>query len=135
MLIPTASNDRVGLEKWVFQPVVFASVDMAKLNSVLFPFAQHFISFAGADNRSDINMTLLRTGVATRWPNRFYTYFEPSLYIDWEHDSQQGYTFELEFGRLVTNKLALWVRPGVGGGDIPWIYNWNFEVGFRYFLD
>jgi hypothetical protein len=24
---------------------------------------------------------------------------------------------------------------GVWGDDFPLVYNWNFEIGFRYFLD
>jgi hypothetical protein len=136
-LLNTAEDPRLGLGKTVFQPVVFASIDVPQYKSVLFPFVQQFWSIAGDPDRNDINVTLLRLGLATRWPDRYYSFVEPSLYIDWERDAKTGFTLELEVGRLVTNRLSLWARPGVGvwNNELPQIYDWNFEVGFRYFLD
>jgi hypothetical protein len=133
----TASDDRLGTGKNVVAPLVFASFDVPKLNSVVFPFAQQSVSVSGDDDRSDINTSLFRVGVLSRWPNRFYTFLEPSLYIDWERDEKTGFTLELEVGRLLNRQLAIWGRPGVGlwGDNLPYIYDWNFEIGFRYFLD
>jgi hypothetical protein len=136
-LLNTAEDPRLGLGKTVFQPVAFASIDVPQYKSVLFPFVQQFWSIAGDPDRNDINVTLLRLGLATRWPDRYYSFVEPSLYIDWQRDGKTGFTLELEMGRLVTNRLSLWARPGVGvwNNALPQIYDWNFEVGFRYFLD
>lgn len=135
--LDTASDDRLGAGKNVVAPLVFASFDAPRLKSVVFPFAQQFVSVSGDDDRSDINTTLLRVGVLSRLPNRFYSFLEPSLYIDWERDEKTGFTLELEVGRLMNRQLAIWARPGVSlwGDNLPYIYNWNFEVGFRYFLD
>lgn len=135
--LDTASDDQLGTGKYVFQPTAYASLDAPKYKSVIFPFVQQFWSIGGDDNRNDINTTLLRVGLLSRWPHRFYTFVEPSLYIDWERDAHTGFTLELEVGRLMTRNLAIWARPGVGlaGDNLPGIYNWNFEVGFRYFLD
>jgi hypothetical protein len=133
----TASEDRLGSGKNVVAPLAFVSIDVPGLNSVVFPLAQQFVSVSGDEDRKDVNTTLLRLGVLSRWPNRFYTYLEPSFYLDWERDRHTGFTLELELGRLMNRNLALWARPGVGvwDDDLPYIYNWNFEVGFRYFLD
>jgi hypothetical protein len=133
----TASEERLGTGKNVVAPLVFASIDVPQLNSVFFPFAQQFVSVSGSDDRMDINTSLLRTGLLTRWPNRFYTFVEPSLYIDWERDARTGFTLEVELGRLITRSIGVWARPGVGlwGDDIPQVYDWNFEVGFRYLFD
>ena len=136
LALDTASDDRLGTGKYVFQPVLYASIDAPQYKSVVFPYVQQFWSIAGDDDRNDINTTLLRLGLLSRWPNRFYTFVAPSLYIDWERDADTGFTLELEIGRLLTRNLALWARPGVGVfGDLPVVYDWNFEVGFRYFLD
>jgi hypothetical protein len=136
LALDTASDDRLGTGKYVFQPTLYASIDAPQYKSVVFPFVQQFWSIAGDDDRDDINTTLLRVGLLSRWPNRFYTFVEPSLYIDWERDADTGFTLEVEIGRLMTRNLAIWARPGVGVyGDLPVIYDWNFEVGFRYFLD
>jgi hypothetical protein len=124
----------IGFETTVFQPVLIGLIEAPAIKSVVFPYAQHFIDIAG---KNEVNMSLFRTGLLTRWPNRVYTFFEPSLYVDWEHDSKTASTFELEVGRVMTKQLALWARPGVGfGGDkLPFVPDWNFEIGFRYFLD
>jgi hypothetical protein len=133
----TASEERLGTGKNVVAPLVFASIDVPQLNSVFFPLAQQFVSVSGSDDRMDINTSLLRTGLLTRWPNRFYTFVEPSLYIDWERDARTGFTLEVELGRLITRSIGVWARPGVGlwGDNIPQVYDWNFEVGFRYLFD
>jgi hypothetical protein len=135
--LDTASDERLGAGKYIVAPLVFASLDLPRLQSVLFPFVQQFVSVAGDDDRADINTSLLRLGLLTRWPNRFYTFLEPSLYVDWERDADTGFTVELEIGRLMNRQLAIWARPGAGvwGDKLPVVYNWNFEVGFRYFLD
>ena len=136
-VLNTAADPRLGFGKTLFAPVVFASIAIPDYKSVLFPFVQQTWSIAGDPDRNDINVTLLRLGVATRWPDRYYSFLEPSLYIDWERDGKTGFTLELEVGRLVNNRLSLWARPGVGvwNNNLPQIYNWNFEVGLRYFLD
>jgi hypothetical protein len=133
----TASEPHLGTGKNVVAPLGFISLDAPRLSSVVFPFVQQFVSVSGDADRADINTTLLRLGVLSRWPNRFYTFLEPSLYIDWKRDADTGFTLELEIGRLLNRQLAIWARPGVGvwGDDFPLTYNWNFEVGFRYFLD
>jgi hypothetical protein len=129
----TAESD-LGANATIFQPFAFAAIDMPQFKSVFFPYVQQYVSIAGD---ADVNTTLLRTGLLTRWPKRFYSFLEPSLYIDWESDGRTGSTLELEMGRLITRDLSIWVRPGVGlwGDNLRGIYNWNFEVGFRYFLD
>jgi len=128
------ADEGLGFNATVFQPVAFAAIDLPKYKAVLFPYAQQFVDIAG---ENDVNITLLRMALLKRLPNRFYSFFEPSYYIDWERDGRTGATFELELGRVMTNKLAIWARPGVGTGSnrLPYVYDWNVEVGFRYFLD
>ncbi len=137
LLLNTAQDPRLGFGKTIFQPVVFASIDAPAYKSVLFPYVQQFWSIAGDPDRNDIDVTLLRLGLATRWPDRYYSFVEPSLYIDWEREGKTGFTVELEVGRLINNRLSLWARPGIGvwNNNLPQIYDWNFEIGFRYFLD
>lgn len=128
------ADEGLGINATVFQPVAFASIDMPQISSVLFPYAQQFIDIAG---KNDVSISLLRLGLLSRLPQRFYTFVEPSFYVDWERDQRTGFTLELEIGRLLSKNLAIWGRPGVGTGGkhLPYVYAWNFEIGFRYFLD
>lgn len=124
----------IGFDMTVFQPVLIGLIDAPSIKSVFFPYVQHFVDVAG-DN--EVNMSLFRAGLLTRWPQRVYTFFEPSLYVDWRNDGNLAAAFELELGRVLTRQLAVWVRPGfgVGGNRLPFVPDWNFEVGFRYFFD
>jgi hypothetical protein len=134
--LDTAEEPQLGIGRYIFQPLAYAAVDLPRYHSVLFPYIQQFWTFGGTTD-VDINTTLLRTGLLTRWPQRTYTFVEPSLYVDWEHDGRTGFTLEAELGRFVTKGLGLYLRPGIGlwGDKLPPVYNWNFEVGFRYIFN
>ena len=133
VVLDTAQEPLLGTGGYVFQPLAFVSVDLPKYHSVVFPYVQQFWSFGGSTDR-EINTTLLRSGLLTRWPKRTYTFVEPSLYVDWVQDGRTGFTLEAELGRFFTKSLGLYLRPGVGlwGDNVPPVYNWNFEVGLRY---
>jgi hypothetical protein len=130
----TAVDDRLGSGKDVLAPLVYAAVDLPRQNSVFFPNFQHYVSVAGDSGRPDVNYTVLKPNLLTRWPNNFYTFLEPAFVIDWERDHDFGLTVELEAGKIVSKNVALWVRPGVGAikHDLPQIYDWNMEIGARY---
>jgi hypothetical protein len=133
--LDTATEPLLGTGRYIFQPLVYAAVGLPKYKSTVFPYVQQFWAFGGTTD-VQINTTLLRSGFLTIWPKRIYTYAEPSLYIDWERNARTGATLEIELGRFVTRRLGLYVRPGVGlWGDIPPVYDWNFEVGLHYFFN
>jgi hypothetical protein len=134
LFFDTASSDRLGQGKNIVSPLVYAAINMPKYDSVFFPNVQHYSSVSGDDNRSDVSQTVLKPNVLTRWPNKVYTFLEPAFLIDWERDSKVGLTVELEVGKIVSQNIAVWGRPGVGviKNDLPQIYNWNMEVGLRY---
>lgn len=130
----TASDDRLGQGQTVLSPQAYAAIDLPKYESVFFPNVQHYFSVGGDDSRSDVSQTILKPNLLTRWPNRFYTFLEPSFIIDWERNSKAGLQIELELGKLLGKNTAVWVRPGIGAikDDLPQIYDWNTEIGVRY---
>lgn len=132
----SATEDTLGSGKETISPLVFGSVKAPRLNSILFPLVQYYQSVAGDSAHPDIKLTVIKPMVLTRLPNRFYTFAEPAIYIDHESNDRVGATLELEFGRFVNSQTMVYGRPGVGlfGDEMPQIFNWNFEVGFRYFF-
>jgi hypothetical protein len=128
----TAQEPLLGIGRYMFQPLTFVAVDLPNYNSVLFPYVQQFWTFGGGSD-VEIDTTLLRSGLLTHWPNRAYTFVEPSLFIDWLQSAHTGFTLEVEIGRFFTKNLGLYLRPGLGlwGDNIPCVYDWNFEVGLR----
>lgn len=132
--LPTITEG-LGPERPVFEPVVFASIDLEEIKSVFFPVYQYFTSLGG-DGCCDIRVSSIKPVLFTRWPNRVYTVVEPNFLVDHLNHNRSGMTLELEVGRLLNPNLAVYLRPGYGiFGDLPQIYYWNFEVGVRYYFN
>lgn len=136
LVLDTASEDILGLGKYRLGPLGFASIEVPSLRSRFFPFYQHYFSFAGDDNRRDINYASFRPSlILTKWPNRWYTVIDPNFFIDFEQDADSGMTLEIEIGRALSKNVNVYMRPGVGVyGDISQVYDWNLEGGLRYYF-
>ncbi|HVY06198.1 MAG TPA: hypothetical protein VHB46_09500 [Burkholderiales bacterium] len=136
LILNTASKDSLGMGKDVIAPLVFASIDVPRCNSVVFPFLQYFTTIGGDDARTDVRYTSLKAPFLTRWPNLVYTILEPQMVVDHTRSDKVGMTFEGEIGKFLDRDVAVWGRPGLGlfGDNLPQVYNWKFEVGVRYFL-
>jgi hypothetical protein len=134
MILDTASKDSLGYGKEVLAPLAYASIEIPRCRSVLFPFIQHYFTVGGDDSRPDVNYTSIKAAMLTRWPGRFYSVVEPQLVVDHERADRAGMTLEAEGGRFLNRRTAVWARPGIGlfGDDLPQVYNWNLKVGVRY---
>ncbi len=134
VLLDTASSDSLGYGKKVLAPLAYASIDVPRCRSVLFPFIQHHFTVGGDDSRADVHYTTLKAAMLTRWPDRLYTVLEPQLVVDHERADRLGAVLEVEGGTFLDRRTAVWVRPGVGlhGNDLPQVYNWALKVGVRY---
>jgi hypothetical protein len=134
-IFDTAEDPRLGQGKTILAPLVYAAIDLPKADSVFFPNFQQYFSVAGDDNRADVNFTVLKPNLLTRWPDRVYTFLEPQFTIDWERDAKVGLTIELEAGKILSKNIAAWARPGIGvinRNELFQVYEWNIEVGMRY---
>ena len=136
VILNSASNDSLGVGKNVIAPLIFASIDVPQCNSVVFPFLQHYVTVGGDDGRPDVNYTSLKAPFLTRWSNLVYTILEPQLVIDHERADKVGMTLEGEVGRFLNRDLAIWGRLGFGlfGDNLPQVYDWELEIGVRFFL-
>jgi hypothetical protein len=132
-ILDTASKDSLGYGKQVLAPLAYASVDVPRFRSVMFPFVQHHFTVGGDDSRPDVHYTSLKFAMLTRWPRRTYTVVEPQLVVDHERDDRVGATLEAEGGKFIDRRTALWVRPGIGlhGDDLPQVYDWALMGGGR----
>jgi hypothetical protein len=133
-IFDTADDPTLGFGRNVAGPLVFAAVDLPKLSSTFFPNLQHYFSHGNGGSGNDVSYSVVKANLLTRWPNRYYTFLEPVVIVDYERNHQTGMTVELELGKLLTPNAGVWVRPGVGvfGNDLPQVYNWNLEMGLRY---
>ena len=133
-ILDTASKDSLGYGKQILAPLVYASIEVPRCRSVLFPFAQRFFTVGGDDSRRDVDYTLLKAAMLTRWPDRLYTVVEPQVVVDHERADRVGAMLEVEGGRFLDRRTTVFARPGVGlhGDDLPQVYNWSFKVGVRH---
>jgi hypothetical protein len=137
LILDTASHASIGDGKDVLAPLAFASVNLPRHDSVVFPLIQYYFTLGGDDSRPDVHYTSIKSALLTRWSKGYYTIVEPQLVIDHERADKLGLTLEGELGRFLNRRLALWGRPGIGlyGDDLPAVYNWNLQVGVRYTLN
>ena len=118
-------------------PTWFASNNLPEQKTILFPLAQTFISVDHDDDREEINYTVLKGRFLTKLQNRFYIFGEPLIYFDHEDDNDTTGVLELELGRFVNPRTMLYARPGAGlwgNTGSPYLFEWNFEIGARFFL-
>ncbi len=128
----TASEDALGRGKWYIAPGLTYAMFLSP-TMIFAPAYQHNISFAGDDNRNDINESVIDFYfVFTAADKKSWFTIDPTLVIDWENDENTPLTLELEYGRnigtLWGGALNAYIRPGIGiGQDRP--YDWNVELG------
>ncbi len=133
----TAASAKLGVGNTLLAPTWFASINLPEQKTILFPLAQTFISVDHDDDREEVNYTVLKPRFLTKLQNRFYIFGEPLIYFDHEDQNDTTGVLELELGRFVNPKTMLYVRPGAGlwgNTGSPYLFEWNFEVGARFFL-
>ena len=59
------------------------------------------------------------------------------VYFDHKTNNESTGTLEVELGRFVIKQTMLYARPGAGlwgNTGSPFLFEWNFEIGYRYFF-
>ena len=133
----TAADRALGVGNTLLAPTWSATINVPKYNTILFPQAQIFFSVAHDDGREELNYTALKPRWLTKLKNRYYTFVEPVVYIDHESDNKTTGVLEVELGRFVNAQTMAYARPGAGlwgETDSRYLYEWNFEIGARYFF-
>jgi hypothetical protein len=133
----TASSRKTGVGNTLVAPTWFASINLPKYDTILFPMVQSFISVDHDPDREEINYAVFKGRFLTKLENRYYTFVEPLIYVDYEDDNDTTGTLEVEVGRFVNKQTMLYARPGVGlwgNTGSPYLCEWNFEIGYRYFF-
>lgn len=87
MLLPTATADLLGTGKWSAGPA--AAGIYSRGPWVVGAIAQNFWSFAGDDDRSDVNTMTLRPIVNYNLPHGWYLTSSPSIAANWEADADE----------------------------------------------
>ena len=99
---PSATNDRIGNEKWSAGGAVVA-LNVSK-NWVIGGLLSHTESFAGSDDRTDVSTTSLQYFIVRMLPNRWQVGTgTPTITANWEADGGDTWTVPigLSVGRTI----------------------------------
>lgn len=122
----SAADPALGTGKWVFSPAIFFGKYIKAEKLLWISSLENQISFAGSDNRNDINLTA------------FENYFMFILGKNWlavdaafrYNAVNKGFPNNafLEFGRRITKNDMAYIHPSVAFGNHK-TYNFGLEVG------
>ncbi len=99
-MLPTATDDRLGTEKWSAGPAAVALT--MKKPWVFGGLIQNVWDFAGDSDRADVNQMLFQYFINYNLPDGWYITSSPIITANWEADSDNTWTvpFGGGFGRL-----------------------------------
>jgi hypothetical protein len=94
--LPTATDDRLGSEKWSAGPSLVA---LLLTKQVVTGFlVNNLWSFAGDDNRADVNAMTLQPFFNYNLPEGWYLTTSPIITANWEADSENRWTIPVGGG-------------------------------------
>jgi hypothetical protein len=134
LVFPTAGDDRTGQGKWQAGPAAAAA--FTPMRWLVGFVARNPISFAGDDDRADVNVLLLQPFVTYQLGNGWFVRSQPQMIFNWESDKQMipislgvGRVFEL--GR---QRVNMFVEPywNAAGDEPAPEYGVIFGVGLLY---
>jgi hypothetical protein len=96
LTLPTATNESLGSGKWSTGPAFRVAYRPGKWN--LGAVAINLTSFAGADDRFDVNQLMIRGLIRRRLENRWYFTSSPIITANWNASSDQRWVVPLGGG-------------------------------------
>ena len=93
---PTATDDALGSDKWSAGPTAAALTIRGPW--VVGALVNHLWSFAGDDDRSDVNQTLIQPIVTYNLPGGWFLTSVPYITANWETDGDDRWTVPIGLG-------------------------------------
>ncbi|MCO5726058.1 hypothetical protein [Robiginitalea marina] len=129
LLIPTATNDLLGTEKFGVGPTAVA---LKQAGSFTYgALVNHIWSIAGADDRADVNQTFFQPFLAKNYPGGYALTAVTEISQNWDFDSTSG-MFAIVGSKVVTigsqaTQVAFGPRFFYGNGRAA---DWGFRAAF-----
>jgi hypothetical protein len=112
VMLPTATEDVLGQGKWGAGPSALGLYMGPKLKAGA--LWQQYVSFAGSDNRDDVNMTNLQYFYMWSLNDTLTVGAAPNIIINWEADGSERFTVPVGLGMNKTMQFGkLPVRFGL----------------------
>jgi hypothetical protein len=111
---PTATDDALGSDKWSAGPTAAALTIRGPW--VAGALVNHLWSFAGEDDRADVNQTLIQPIVNYNLPGGWFLSSVPYITANWEKDGDDRWTVPIGIGvgkvhRFGTQPVSLQLTP------------------------
>jgi hypothetical protein len=106
-MLPTATDDDLGTEKWSAGPMGLAFHVGPPGGFIFGSVVQHWWSFAGSDNRKDVNMTNIQYVAYYRYSASTNIGFGPNIVANWENGSDDVWSIPVGGGFNTT----VWIGP------------------------
>lgn len=135
LYLGTATDELLGAEKWGAGPTAIA---LTMLDGwTLGTLANHVWSFAGSDDRNDINNTFVQPFAAYTWPNAWTVSFQSETTYNWEAE-----TWAVPVNAAVAKLVKVGPFPvSLQGGAGYWLESpdgaadgWRFRVQANFVL-
>ena len=112
IVLPTATDDKIGSEKWSAGPAVVALTVRGPWT--VGGLANHVWSIAGDDDRDDISNTFIQPFAAYTWPSAWTASLQSESNYNWETE-KWSVPVNLALSKLVMfGKLPISLQGGVG---------------------
>lgn len=134
---PTATDDQLGSDKWSAGPtaVALSQVKWGTMGMLV----RHLWSFAGDDNRGDVNQSLIEPFLNYNLPRGWYLLTDLIITANWEAPSGQRWTVPLGGGVGKLFKIgsqAMNVRTeayyNIEKPDAAPDWQWGFQIQFLF---
>lgn len=134
VVLDTAEDDALGTGQNQIVPMVAASGSLPEIRSHLYETIEHFVSFDGDPDRSGVALTKLDLHLMTEWSPTTWTQAGGEFFVDWKGGEHTGLDLDVEIGKSLGPRCAIWIRPGVGvfGDDVPGVVDWSIAAGVRW---
>lgn len=117
MLLPTATNNVLGAEKWALGPAL--GFVLQEQGFIWGLFSQNLFSFAGNGNRDDVRLSILQPIVNVSLPDKWSV-----------GSSEMNLTYDWEKGGLANLPLGLKVNKLHKIGSVPVQFSGSYEYNF-----
>ncbi len=117
VMMNTATDDKLGTGKWSAGPMALAFHVGEKW--IYGAVAQHWMSFAGDDDRNDVNLTDIQYVLRYRYSDVTNIGFGPNIQANWDADSDNRWT----------------VPVGLGGDTLVKIGGLPIKLGFEAYYN
>ena len=136
LLFPTGSQDQMGTGKWQLAPTLAVRAGLPEISpgSFFALLVRDQFSFAGDDDRRDINDLVVQPVLNFQLPHTWFITLSPEMRFNLEDDGDAFIPFDVLVGTMI--------RPGVVGSvqlDVPIVddyeqYDWQIEFRIGFFF-